>query len=299
MTWEPLFGRFDGSLSVTVDIAFAEFVPRSGACGLHGRQRTSTLTLSCLQLPLEKTTLYASPSMSTPSSLIPSVLLSATLLLVPAAILAENQAGRVWNNRLFLPTYQEEENLHTPQVTEGTYLPPTIKQTTTYTLADSPLILTDTTTIPAGITVTINPGVRVVAHEFALLNIQGTLLAAGHPAQPITFTTNEVHPDNQSWSGIVVEPSGQTNLEHVIVEYASPGFTCVAGSRVNADHLHTRFGLVGLYTESPTCTLTNSRLQAIQYGVVARGIEPSVTDTAISAGTKDIFTTNYSLQTTN
>lgn len=226
-------------------------------------------------------------------------LAAAGLLLVPAAILAENTAGRVWNERLFAPTYQDEVNLHTPQITDGTYLPPAITENTTYTIDDSPLILTGATMVPVGATLTLNSGVRVVAHEFAALTVEGTLAAAGTAEQPIVFTTNEVHPDNQTWGGIIVERTGQANLQHVLVEYASPALSCLPNSRVNAKSFHARFGLVGLYTESSRCTLRNSRLQAIQHGIVAVGVEPTISETSISSGQQAIRTTNYSLPTTN
>lgn len=219
----------------------------------------------------------------------PTLLMLMALFTIPVAIWAEDKNNTVWQNRLFSPDYASEINRHTPIITAGTFLPPEITSSKTFTHSDSPLIVTGTTHIPRGVSVTIEPGVTVVAHEFALLMVDGTLIAAGTDTQPITFTTNELHPENQNWGGIIVTDSGQATVTQVEIEYASPALTCLPTSSVVADQLHTRFGLVGLHTESDTCTLKKSRLQAIQYGIVARGVEPNVTNTNITAGKQDIF----------
>ncbi len=231
--------------------------------------------------------------MSTLTSSLINIAAIITILLVPFSILAEDQIARIWNNRLFLPTYGEETNLHTPIHTAGTYLPSQITDTATYTIADNPLILTTTTTIPIGVTITFNPGVKIIAHEFATLRVKGTLVANGTETEPIIFTTNELHPENKNWGGIIVHENGQATLSNTRIEYASPALSCLPQSFVAADHLHIRRGLVGLHTESSTCTLSNSRIQALQYGVVSRNVEPKTINTNISAGKQNILTTSY------
>jgi len=220
-------------------------------------------------------------------------LAAGALLLAPLLVLAEHTWPNVWNNRLYQPLFQEEPNRHTPAQVDGTYLPPVIAENTTYAPKDGPLFLTGTTEVPTGVTLTLAPGVTVRAHEFGAFQVAGTLVAAGTAEQPITFTTNEVHPDNQTWSGLIVASGGRAEVRHAVVEYASPALTCQPGSAATVDHLHTRYGLVGVYTESAACRLVGSRLQAVHYGVVARGVTPAVTDTVISAGKKEILTTNY------
>jgi hypothetical protein len=228
-----------------------------------------------------------------------TTLASLGLLLVPLAVVAQYAWPDVWNNRLYQPLYRDEGDRHTPIITEGTYLPPVITTATTYTSADNPLILAATTQIPAGVTVTLEPGVTVVAPEFATLYVDGTLVVNGAAENPVTFGTNEQHADNKTWSGVVVGRTGHATLQHAAFDYASPSLSCLPGSTVTADAITTNHSLVGIFTASETCAITNSRLQATQYGVVARGVAATVTNTAISAGKKEILTTNYSLPTTN
>lgn len=220
-------------------------------------------------------------------------LMCLTFILAPLAIFAEDRAALIWNSQLYAPPYQDEVSFHTPTITNGTFLPPTITTSKTYTAADNPLLLTYQTTIPAGITVTLEPGVRVYAHEFATLTVNGHLATSGTPEEPIIFTTNEAHPDNQNWNGLVINPGGRVTATHTTIEYASPAISCMKNSQLVAKNLHTTFGLVGLYTESPTCTLTNSRLQALHYGVVTHNAQPPLTNTSISAGKEPIRNTSY------
>ena len=58
----------------------------------------------------------------------------------------------------------------------------------TWTLAESPVVIASDMTIPAGTTVTIEPGVVVELKNTAKLNVHGSLVGAGTPAEPIVFT---------------------------------------------------------------------------------------------------------------
>ncbi len=126
---------------------------------------------------------------------------------------------------------------------------------TTWTLVDSPYIVTGSVLIGGGATLTIEPG--VVVRVNADLGIQvgspegfgpGTLLAQGTPAQPIRFTSNAA-PGTQApgdWIHIFftdlatdavyaggVYQSGSI-LRHVIVEYAGAGSTSTGSVTVTS-----------------------------------------------------------------
>lgn len=217
-------------------------------------------------------------------------LLGLAFMLVPLAAFWEDSAALVWTDRLYQPSYADEASRHTPRETQGTFLPPTISASITYTAADNPLILARTTTIPPGILVTLAPGTRIVAHEFATLTVHGQLVAAGTKQDPIVFTTNEVHDDNKNWNGLFISDAGHASLTHTRLEYASPAVSCLQNSTLQAANLHTRFGLVGIYATSPACTLVNSRLQALHYGIVARGVKPLITNTLFSTGRAELLT---------
>ncbi len=97
-----------------------------------------------------------------------------------------------------------------------------IDTNTTWTVAGSPYIITDTVIITAGVTLTVEAGVEVQAQPGTGLEVNGTLLAFGTPTQPITLTsTTETGPGD--WEGISVESTGDISLNHTLVRYGMAG----------------------------------------------------------------------------
>ncbi len=104
-----------------------------------------------------------------------------------------------------------------------------ITTNTTWTLANSPYRVTGGITINQGVTLTIEPGVRVEFGPGYWLIVEGALNAIGSASLPITFTGSTEQPG--WWVGIVVWNAGTATLEHVVVANAgSPacfgGFGC-------------------------------------------------------------------------
>lgn len=95
----------------------------------------------------------------------------------------------------------------------------TIATDTTWTVANSPYIITDTVTVQTGVTLTIEAGVTVMTMEGLdqYLDVQGHLEAVGTAVNPILFTSFNDLPAN-NWGGIVV--SGSANFENVIMRNA-------------------------------------------------------------------------------
>ncbi len=74
-----------------------------------------------------------------------------------------------------------------------------IDSDTIWTLADSPVIVTDHLTILDGVTLTIQPGVVVKLNFNVEIYIDGTLKAIGTESQHITFTANSENPGPGFW----------------------------------------------------------------------------------------------------
>lgn len=84
---------------------------------------------------------------------------------------------------------------------------PSPGENVTWAAADSPFEVCENLTIPAGGTVTIEPGVVIDVQDAAILTIAGTVVGLGTSVQPITFTGSSR-----------VEVSGTLELEQAVVE---------------------------------------------------------------------------------
>lgn len=201
---------------------------------------------------------------------LPTVLFLAGLVLIPAAVAFERLEPETWQSRLAFFPGDDEINRHTPLHAAGTFLPLQITQDLGLTPNQNPVILAGRTEIKSGVTVTFAPGTHLYAHEFAELAILGVLRMQGTDTQPVTLTTNERHPQNQLWNGIIVESGGQAEITYTHFEYASPALTCLPGSTTKLSHSEIKNALIGIFTNSPTCTFSENRTQAIRDNIVSQ-----------------------------
>ena len=103
-----------------------------------------------------------------------------------------------------------------------------ITTNTTWTLANSPYIVTSNVTVSNNATLTIEPGVHVRFNAGTGLNIgsgsAGILIAQGTAAQPILFTSNSATPAPGQWNGIAFNVTTSASvLDYGIVEYGGAG----------------------------------------------------------------------------
>jgi len=100
----------------------------------------------------------------------------------------------------------------------------------TWTVANSPHTITGNLTIPAGITLTIEPGVTVKLlntgawQDNGKIIVNGTLSAIGTGLLPILFTSNDDTAAGQ-WASIFVQ-GGAADLDYVEVRYGGGGAIC-------------------------------------------------------------------------
>ena len=90
----------------------------------------------------------------------------------------------------------------TGQVNAETEVGGNISINTTWTLDNSPYIVTGTVQVLGDVKLTIEPGVEVKFNENTGLNIGGELNAVGTESEMIIFTSNQDAPQSQDWIGI-------------------------------------------------------------------------------------------------
>jgi len=218
----------------------------------------------------------------------PTLLLTIALLLLPSLIWLEQAEASLWNNRLLIPFLEEEPNRHTPLNPTGTYLPPTISQDTSLSPDHSPYILNHEVIVTPDATLTILPGVTLLAHEFSQLTINGQLISQGAAANPIHFISNEVHPDNQLWNGLIFTDTGRGHITHTTFQHATPAITCGGTSQVSLNNIFIEQTSLDIFSQSPNCVLANSRLKSIRDGFIAMSHQPHVTSTIFQVAREPI-----------
>jgi len=141
----------------------------------------------------------------------------------------------------------------------------------TWTLANSPYIVVANVEVWQGVTLTIQPGVVVKFNKDKLLQVNGTLIARGNVANPITFTSNQASSTKGDWKNIKFTDSstdatfdgavnyiGGSILEYCMVEYGGNG----VGGAVQTDqasplidHCTIRDNLSsGIHAAGTSCT---------------------------------------------
>ncbi|MEI7802692.1 MAG: T9SS type A sorting domain-containing protein [Bacteroidota bacterium] len=101
---------------------------------------------------------------------------------------------------------------------------------TTWTLANSPYILTDTVVVFPGVTLSIEPGVTIKFDDGQRLEVRnGTLIAQGTNSQPITFTSNSSSPVAGSWDRVYLNQTTSGGIyTYCKFSYAKIGLLYVA-----------------------------------------------------------------------
>ncbi|MEX2054690.1 MAG: hypothetical protein WD972_00775 [Candidatus Andersenbacteria bacterium] len=211
------------------------------------------------------------------------LLVSAALLLLPLAFWAERFDMTIWQDRLILPNFIEEPHRHTPRQTSGTWLPPVITKSQTFSAEQSPLIVSGITRIPAGVTLTLAAGTTVAFAEFAHLDIKGTLVSSGSEQAPVRLISNELHPSNQLWGGLIFSDTARGELSHTEIEQAAPAVSCLNASQVTVRWSRIHLGSMGILVTSPHCVIDQSVISAARDGIVSIGATPVVTATSIMA----------------
>jgi hypothetical protein len=125
----------------------------------------------------------------------------------------------------------------------------------TWTLAQSPYLVTGDLQIVAGDTLVIEPGVQVRFTGHYELVDRGTLLAVGTESQPIVFTRH--YPTDASrWAGLSIELSGtRAMLRHCVIEYVDNR------TQPQPDYYGALYIVGSCFADIRSCTIRYNRAQ--------------------------------------
>ncbi len=144
-------------------------------------------------------------------------------------------------------------------------------------------LLLGTVTVPAGKTLTIDPGIVIKGYYYShKIRIEGKFVADGTAASPIVFTsakddtygnpgdtnkdgTNTV-PANRDWAGIVFRNGSDSTsiMNYTVVKFASLNWY---EDKINDTYIYQ--GAITLINSSPT--ISNSTISNVDYGIWAFG----------------------------
>jgi hypothetical protein len=179
-----------------------------------------------------------------------------------------------------------------------------ISQDTTWTLANSPYVLTGDVTVNAGVTLTIEPGVVVMGWSNVELQVLGHLEAVGSESAPITFTSVSDSRPGQ-WTGLVFD-GGTGNLVHTTVRYGGDHSNSVLSYR-QGSNIAMRNVLTGeVRIENSAIISQNNNLnyygnyngpEAADFGMYVENSRVVVSDTLFS-GNGNYTSSDYALYAT-
>jgi len=92
---------------------------------------------------------------------------------------------------------------------------------TTWSVTNSPYIVTSSVEVLEGVVLTIEPGVNIKFHQGKILQVSGTLIAQGTVQAPIEFTSNEPSPEPGDWGNIEFTPTATISLFDSNGDYVS------------------------------------------------------------------------------
>jgi hypothetical protein len=135
----------------------------------------------------------------------------------------------------------------------------------TWTVKDNDHIITGNVTVQAGVTLTIEDGVKVTLNNNRYISVSGTLIASGTSSSGITFTGG----DTSNWNSLSFSNGGNGTLNYCTIEYATNG--------------------IYVYSGAGTISLSNTTIQNNAYGVRASAGTVELTSTTIKNNTNGFY----------
>ncbi len=121
--------------------------------------------------------------------------------------------------------------------------------------AGNTYVMTNNVTVNSGVTLTIQPGVAVLAGTAVKLYVVGVLQANGNATSPITFAANGTAP---RWGGIQFNASATGSVTWSTFDLADPSVAVVSSSPTVANNKVTRTGTAFRFVNSSGVDLLNN-----------------------------------------
>ena len=171
-----------------------------------------------------------------------------------------------------LSTTSTSRTANVDNVVGPTYVSGSIAHTMAWTAANSPYVAQANLSIPAGKTLTINPGVTVKFDGNYSLQVAGVLQAVGTADSMITFTSNQASPARGDWNRIAfTNASSPSRLEHCRIEYGGSNGYYTAAVYVEAAGPTISNNVIvnntsGLYLKNDDSTVTSNYIASCSGG---------------------------------
>ena len=181
------------------------------------------------------------------------------------------------------------------QASAATYVSGTISEDTTWTVADSPYVVSGSVTVSQDVTLTIEPGV-VIKFSGTALTINGTLIADGTSSQPIYFTSlkddsvggdtngdgSATAPSPWDWSGIsFASTSINSILDNVVVRYGYNNISVQTSSLTVSNSVTEKGQQSGITIGNATPTITENVIRNNSIGISISSSSPIITNNTI------------------
>jgi hypothetical protein len=124
----------------------------------------------------------------------------------------------------------------------------TLAANETWSPADNPHNIIGNLTVPAGVKLTIQPGVVIIFKGYYYISVSGEMAANGTSGNPIRFTRDAA---TAYWSNLQFQTSGKGSLTYCRIDYGYYGISLATNTACTIDHCTIQQSYYGIYWYTP------------------------------------------------